>query len=270
MNAICKRIGLLSLLVLLLTPLPGCHLDPNLLDDGQSQLRESELRMGTLLAQARRHRGGTYVGLTEMVKKDPELVKVVLDPLIARLKIFEAKLARSREQSDRSGNKGLVFAFVPCYVERGDVKVDKSSDSPRCLFHGKTWPPRPLEMVAAVPLGVNDETIVSYGGGRNSLLEFVTVDRNQPKDSQTYFFGNKQLTSGYILAALDIAGADDLLSNPGVLSLTLAAKCGIFNLIDEVPDDPKEEFFCRFGKVLFEVAHGGYSLVEKVAESLGL
>lgn len=241
--------------------------DPNtrlkyqrLLDEGRQELAQSQNRLGTILAQARQHPGGTMMGLQQYSAED------ILAPLNARLKIFEATLVLRRMQADQGGSKGLVFALIPCYVERGDITIQSFADAVGCIVNGETWPPKPLEMVAAVPLGASGQTIVNYKGGRSNLLEFLTNDPNQEEGFQTYFFGDRMFTAGYLAAALDKTGAAALFSGDAATIALQMASC----LFEVESANPADEFFCRMGRIISEVANGGLSLLEKVSESMNL
>jgi len=260
----------LTMAVLLLSSCVGALddlSDPNtrikyqtMLDQGRQELAQSQSRLAGILAQARQDPGGTMAGLENYSAQD------ILAPLNARLKIFEATLVLRRMQVDKGGNKGLVFALIPCYVETGDITVKSFADAVDCIVNGQTWPPKPLEMVAAVPLGANDQTIVNYKGGRANLLEFLTNDPNQEEGFQTYFFGDRMFTAGYLAAALDKTGASAFLNGDAATIALQMTRC----LFDVDTENPADEFFCRIGRIMSEVANGGLSLLEKVSESLKL
>lgn len=265
-----KRLVFAGLAVLLLSSCVAALDDLNdpqtrvkfqtMLQEGQRELAQAQSRLASMLTVARQNPAGTMAGLAQFSAED------ILAPLNARLKIFEATLVLRRMDVDKGGNKGLVFALIPCYVERGDITVKSFADAIDCIVSGQTWPPKPLEMVAAVPLGANDQTIVNYKGGRGNLLEFMTNDPNQEEGFQTYFFGDTMFTAGYLAAALDKTGASALFNGDAATVALQMTRC----LFEVDSGNPADEFFCRLGRIVSEVARGGLSLLDKVSNSMNM
>jgi len=234
------------------------------LAQAEREMREARPMLQQFLGIAAHHPAGLAEGLKQFPLND------LVRPLTARLNHFEARLQLRRLQEAQNKNHdGVVFASIPCYVEQGDISVTKAGE---CLFSGLTWPPKPLQMVAAVPLGINGLPIVDYSGGRQNLLEFVTHDPNQPEESQTYFFGDPLFSLAYFSVVADATSQGSAFFNfnqsdeAGAAALLAAVTCA-FNI--DGFDNEIDEFVCKMGRLMEEAAKGGGALIAEVMDQMG-
>jgi len=231
--------------------------------EAQSTYDRARPNLDQRLADAEEDPLGFVEGLNRIPLRD------LIRPINARLDAFQARLdlLRLSQETAGAGSEGVVFALNPCYVERGDVADVGTGE---CRFLGETFPPKPLQMVAAVPLGVNGEPILNYVGGRKNLLEFITFDPNKPEDEDLYLFGDPRFNELYLSAVANrLDTAADLMTG---LTSTSALGAAVFAMdcelgLDTTNRTDEEDFICSFGKLLQEASEGGGALVEKVASA---